>query len=73
MHILTRYIRENPHVAAMMEHLIQQFLGVEIDEFEDEEQLVDMLEGHLEQEIAQVEREGEVQLALAQEQVSKKL
>lgn len=56
-----------------MEHVIRQFLGSNIEgslEDQDQEQLVDLLESHLEEEIAQVEEEGEeAQRAQAQEQV----
>lgn len=56
----------------MMEHMIRQFLGSSIEgtlEEQDEEQLVDLLESQLEEEMAQVEEEGEAQRAQAQEQV----
>ena len=56
-------------MAAMMEQVIRQFLGIGGDEVQDEEQMVDLLESHLEEEMAEAEREGEEQRTQAQEQV----
>ena len=70
--LLGRYILENPEMAAMMERIIRQFLGTSFEavaDREEEEQLVDLLENHLEEEMAQAEREGQVQREQAQDQV----
>jgi DNA replication protein DnaC len=57
-------------MAVMMEHVIRQFLDSGAGGAEpDEEQLVDLLENHLEEEMAQAESEGEAQRMFAQEQV----
>lgn len=59
-------------MAAMMERIIRQFLGTSFEavaDREEEEQLVDLLENHVEEEMAQAEREGQVQRAQAQDQV----
>lgn len=56
----------------MMERIIRQFLGTSFESVadrEEEEQLVDLLENHLEEEMAQAEREGQVQREQAQDQV----
>ena len=60
-------------MSAMMEQIIQQFLGSSVEGVvggEDEEQLIDLLENHVEEEMAQVEREREIQRTQAQEQVT---
>lgn len=67
--LMCRYIRENPDMALMMEQMIRQFLGSGVSSSQDEEQVVDLLESHLEEEMVQAEREGEAQRTLAQEQV----
>lgn len=57
---------------AMMEQVIRQFLSSNAEGAvggEDEEQLIDLLESLLEEEMAQVDQEGEVQRAQDQEQV----
>lgn len=64
---MCRYIRENPDMAAMMEQVIRQFLGSGASG--EEQQVVDLLESHLEEEMAQAESGGEAQRTLAQEQV----
>ena len=71
--MFNRYICNNPEVAAVMEEMIQQYLmsSGSVRDSADEEQLVDMLESHLEEEISQVERGGEeVERVQAQEQVN---
>lgn len=55
-----------------MEQVIRQFLSSNAEGAvggEDEEQLIDLLESLLEEEMAQVDQEGEVQRAQDQEQV----
>lgn len=52
-----------------MEHLIQQYLDVGDAQAMEEDQVVDLLESHLEEEMAQVEREEEVRRTQAQEQM----
>ena len=61
-------------MAAMMEQVINQMFGTSLEGMarsEDEDRLVDLLEGHLEEEMAQVEREREEEgeMEMAQEQV----
>ena len=62
-------------MATMMEQVVHQMFGSSLEGVagsEDEDRLVDLLEGHLEEEMAQVEREREEEgeMEMAQEQVS---
>ena len=57
-------------MATMMEHILRQFLGSAYEGAgQDEDQLVDLLETHLEEEVAQAERDVETERTHAQEQV----
>ncbi len=65
-------MRNNPTGAALLEQMIYQFVGANAEgggEGLSEEELVDLLENHMEEELAMIDRDGEVPRARAQDQV----